>query len=205
MDRKAHWDNIYNTRELKELSWYEPNPETSLYFLEEYKLPKSAGIIDLGGGDSFFVDHLLHLGYHKLTVVDLSAAALERAKTRLGPKAAPVNWITADIADFTPSREFDFWHDRAAFHFLTKEEEIENYLNTASRFVKKGGILVLGTFSQNGPKKCSGLEIRQYSPSSLTSLLEQHDFRRLECFNVDHATPFGTTQNFTFCSFRNRR
>lgn len=205
MDRKEHWDSIYQSKALHEVSWYQPIPRTSLYFVEEYSLPRSARIIDIGGGDSFLVDHLLDLGYSDLTVVDLSEAALSRASKRLGDRANLVKWITADIADFEPPLKYDFWHDRAAFHFLTKDEDIENYLYTASRFVKKDGILVLGTFSPNGPKKCSGLEITQYAPSALTSLLEQHDFQRLECFNVDHDTPFGTTQNFTFCSFRNRR
>ena len=126
-NRKNHWENIYTTKSLEEVSWYEPTPATSLSFVKQFNIPTSAKIIDIGGGDSLFVDYLLDLGYQDITVLDISAAALERAKKRLGENAHKVKWIVADAANFTPTEKYDFWHDRAAFHFLTQEKEILNY------------------------------------------------------------------------------
>lgn len=119
-NRKKHWENIYQTKELNEVSWFQPTPETSLSFFKEFKVPLNAKIIDIGGGDSFLVDHLLELGYTDITVLDISSAAIERAKKRLGDKAQRVEWMVADAATFQPTEQYDFWHDRAAFHFLTK-------------------------------------------------------------------------------------
>jgi ubiquinone/menaquinone biosynthesis C-methylase UbiE len=123
-DRKKHWENIYQTKELKNVSWFEPTPETSLAFFKQFNVPKNAKIIDVGGGDSFLVDNLLNQGYTDITILDISEAALNRAKERLGLKAANVKWIVADAASFEPTEKYDFWHDRAAFHFLTEEKEI---------------------------------------------------------------------------------
>ncbi len=202
-DRKKHWKTIYQTKELKEVSWYQPIPETSLYFFRELQLPTTAKVIDVGGGDSFLVDHLLDLGYSDITVLDISALAIERAKQRLGERAKNVTWIVADAAAFTPSEKYDIWHDRAAFHFLTEEADISNYLQTARQYIRAQGVLVIGTFSEQGPKKCSGIAIRQYSETSLPERLKG-DFEKIECKTVDHNTPFGTVQNFLFCSFRKR-
>ncbi|MDE3142984.1 MAG: class I SAM-dependent methyltransferase [Bacteroidota bacterium] len=201
--RKQHWENIYQTKELSEVSWYQPTPITSLEFLQQLNIPTNAKIIDIGGGDSFFADHLLALGYSDISVLDISEAALEKAKKRLGNNAAKIKWIVADAAHFKPTEQYDFWHDRAAFHFLTQEEEIKNYIHTISKAVKRNGIVVIGTFSENGPKKCSGIEIKQYNETSLTNLLKD-DFEKINCINVDHKTPFDTVQNFIFCSFRKR-
>lgn len=200
-DRKKHWENIYHTKALHEVSWFEPKPETSLHFLKEYKVEKTAKIIDIGGGDSFLVDHLLELGYQDISVLDISAAAIERAKLRLGDKADAVKWIVADAANFQPTEKYDFWHDRAAFHFLTDETEINRYLETAQKSIQAKGVLVLGTFSEEGPKKCSGIEIKQYSENSMTSRLQAF-FEKIKCITIDHKTPFDTLQNFVFCSFR---
>ena len=200
-ERKSHWENIYQTKDLKDVSWYQPTPKTSLEFLKEFNIPTSAKIIDVGGGDSFLVDHLLDLGYNNISVVDISASALERAQLRLGEKAQKVKWIVADISTFQPAEKYDFWHDRAAFHFLTKEEEISDYIETVQNNIKENGILIIGTFSENGPKKCSGLTIKQYSKSSLTNRFAQY-FEKINCKYVDHTTPFDTIQNFVFCSFR---
>lgn len=200
-DRKKHWENIYSTKPLNEVSWFQPTPETSLKFFDEFSVPLDAKIIDVGGGDSFLVDHLLAKGYSDLTVLDISEKAIERAKTRLGEKAQKVKWMVADAAQFKPQEKYDFWHDRAAFHFLTNEEEIRNYIETIKSFINKNGVLVVGTFSEEGPKKCSGIEIKQYSEKSLSSLLEKY-FEKIRCFTIDHLTPFNTIQNFLFCSFR---
>lgn len=198
---KKHWENIYQTKELKDLSWFQRKPETSLNFFQKLNAPKSAKIIDIGGGDSFLVDHLLELGYQDITVLDISATAIDRAKNRLGEKAKLIKWIVSDISTFTPSEKYDFWHDRAAFHFLTDEQEISNYVQMAQRCINPEGILVIGTFSEQGPKKCSGIEIRHYSESSMTKRFSKY-FEKIKCLTVDHQTPFDTIQNFVFCSFR---
>ncbi len=201
IQRKEHWEKIYQTKQPDEVSWYQPTPETSLQFFREFKVPLHARIIDIGGGDSLLVDHLLELGYQDITVLDISEAALEKARKRLGAKAEQVKWIVADAATFIPTEKYDFWHDRAAFHFLTDEQEIESYLHTAQQHLTENGIMIIGTFSEQGPKKCSGIEIKQYSEQSMTEKLRQY-FEKIKCITIDHQTPFGTLQNFVFCSFR---
>ena len=200
-DRKKHWDKIYQTTDLKDVSWFQPTPETSLDFFKQFKVSPTAKVIDIGGGDSLLVDHLLDLGYQDISVLDISAAAIDKAKKRLGDKAKNVKWIVADVTTFKPIEKYDFWHDRAAFHFLTKEQEISNYLQTAQENISPNGILVIATFSEQGPKKCSGIEIKQYSETSMTHLLKMF-FEKIKCITVDHKTPFDTIQNFVFCSFR---
>ncbi|TXB60105.1 class I SAM-dependent methyltransferase [Phaeodactylibacter luteus] len=200
-DRKNHWESIYQTKQLNEVSWYEPTPETSLDFLKQFDVPKSAKIIDIGGGDSFLVDHLLDKGFQDITVLDISEAAIARAKKRLGDRAESVKWIVADASKFQPVEQYDFWHDRAAFHFLTDEKEVSNYLQTAQKSIKPSGVLVIGTFSEQGPKKCSGIEIKQYSEKTMTERLKNF-FEKIQCITIDHKTPFDTIQNFVFCSFK---
>jgi 2-polyprenyl-3-methyl-5-hydroxy-6-metoxy-1,4-benzoquinol methylase len=200
-DKKAHWEKIYQTKSLQEVSWFQPKPETSLNFFNEFKIAKDAKIIDIGGGDSLLVDHLLDLGYTDITVLDISEAALTKAKTRLGNKAGLVKWIEADAATFVSNVQYDFWHDRAAFHFLTSAQEIEHYLQTVQHSISPNGILVMGTFSEQGPEKCSGIQIKQYSEKSMSDLLTDF-FEKIKCITVDHRTPFETIQQFIFCSFR---
>lgn len=200
-DRKKHWENIYQTKELKDVSWFQPTPETSMDFFKQFNVPTTAKVIDIGGGDSFLVDHLLDKGYQNITVLDISAAAIDKAKLRLGDKAKNVTWIVADAATFKPTEKYDFWHDRAAFHFLTDEHEISNYLETAQQSINPTGVMVIGTFSEQGPKKCSGIEIKQYSETTMTDRLKTF-FEKIKCITVDHKTPFDTIQNFVFCSFR---
>lgn len=200
-DRKKHWENIYSTKELETCSWFQPSPATSLEFIEQSGITKSSKIIDIGGGDSFLTDRLLEKGYTDITVLDISEAALERAKQRLGNKANQVKWVVGDAASFVPSETYDLWHDRAAFHFLTDQRDVTNYALIAKHALNNQGILVIGTFSENGPKKCSGIDIKQYSAEGLSNVFK-NGFKRLKCLNVDHPTPFNTTQNFTFCSFQ---
>lgn len=200
-DRKNHWENIYQTKSLHEVSWYQPTPQTSLDLIAECRLSKDAKIIDIGGGDSFLADHLLDLGYSNLSILDVSEAALDRAKNRLGERSDMVQWIVADASDFVPQQSYDLWHDRAAFHFLTQEEDIDNYLKALSQGLKSGGILILGTFSEKGPKKCSGIDIRQYSAQEMRHLLKER-FETIRTLNIDHPTPFDTLQNFTFGTFK---
>lgn len=200
-NRKAHWENIYETKPLTTVSWYQPKPETSLQFTQELSIPKNAKIIDVGGGDSFFVDHLLALGYEDITVLDISSAAIERAKKRLDNDAAKVTWIVADITSFTPTEEYTFWHDRAAFHFLTDPQDIQTYIQTAHKALAIHGDMVIGTFSDQGPLKCSGIEIKQYTEAALTATFQPY-FQKTKGFTTDHQTPFDTLQNFTFCGFK---
>lgn len=200
-NRKSHWENIYQTKLLNEVSWFQPKPDTSLNFIHEFNMSKSAKIIDVGGGDSFLVDHLLDLGFENLTVLDISEAAIERAKERLGSKSDKVKWIVSDVLNFVPEEKYDFWHDRAAFHFLTDEQDVQLYLQTAQQSIDSSGVLVIGTFSEQGPTKCSGIPIKQYSEVMLTELFETY-FEKVGCLIVDHNTPFDTVQNFVFCSFR---
>jgi len=200
-NRKNHWENIYSTKKLNEVGWYQPTPETSLNFIKELKLPKTASIIDIGGGDSFLADNLLEIGYQNISVLDISKKAIERAKLRLGKKGENVKWIEAEITEFNPTETYDLWHDRAAFHFLTDENEIENYILSAQKGVSDSGNLIIGTFSTEGPKKCSGIEIRQYSESTLLNRFTS-SFEKIKCLIIDHETPFNTTQNFIFCSLR---
>lgn len=200
-DRKQHWENIYQTKQLEEVSWYQSKPETSLNFIRQFELPLTARIIDVGGGDSLLVDYLLDMGYRDVTVLDISAEALERAKQRLGERARMVKWIEADVASFRPDEQYDFWHDRATFHFLTDEPDIESYVNTVRNYVKPEGNVVIGTFSENGPEKCSGIWIRKYSEEQMVERFNKY-FEKVKCIHADHVTPSGKVQNFIFCSFR---
>jgi len=200
---QQHWDKLYKTKAEDEVSWFQPYPKTSIEFLELFQLPLSAKIIDIGGGDSHFVDVLLDKGYQNIWVLDISTTAIEKAKKRLGERASKVHWLVSDVTDFVAPVQFDFWHDRAAFHFLTTEDNIYKYISIAEDTIKQNGYLILGTFSENGPKKCSGLEIKQYSETSLSARFEVA-FDRIKCIEEDHKTPFNTIQNFLFCSFRKK-
>lgn len=198
-NRQTHWETVYETKEPNQVSWTQEIPKTSLDFINDFNLPKNARIIDVGGGDSKLVDFLIEEGFTDITVLDISAKALEKAKMRLGKKAESVTWIVSDITEFEPTTKFDLWHDRAAFHFLTSEAEKKKYFELVEKSVE--GYLIIGTFSENGPKKCSGLDIQQYSEKSLGSMFE-NGFQKLRCVTQDHQTPFETVQNFLFCSFK---
>lgn len=200
-DRKTHWETVYTTKKPNEVSWTQEVPQTSLNFIDSFNLPKNAKLIDIGGGDSKLVDFLLDRGYEDVTVLDISEAALNRAKMRLGDKANLVTWIVSDITEFQPQKTYDIWHDRATFHFLTTQEQITKYLSIIKSCVS--GFLTIGTFSESGPQKCSGLEIKQYNEQELQYLLSTN-FDMLRCITEDHVTPFNTVQNFLFCSFKRK-
>ena len=197
--RKKHWETVYETKRPDQVSWTQSIPKTSLDFIHSFGLTKTSKIIDIGGGDSKLVDYLLNEGFENITVLDISAKALDRSKQRLGDRAHKINWIVSDITEFQPPETYDLWHDRATFHFLTTTDQVAKYLDIARNVVT--GYLTIGTFSNNGPKTCSGLDIRQYSEQELTTEL-QNGFDKLRCITEDHTTPFGTTQNFLFCSFK---
>ena len=199
--RKEHWEKIYSTKQPHEVSWTQEKPKTSLDFIHSFNLPKQASIIDIGAGDSKFVDKLLEAGFEDITVLDISEHALQRAKKRLGDKASQVNWIVSDVTEFKTKKIFDVWHDRATFHFLTISGQIEKYLEIARTNIRDNGFLIIGTFSENGPTKCSGFDIKRYSEESLREQLKK-GFEKIKCVTEDHRTPFNTLQNFLFCSFR---
>lgn len=182
-----------------EVSWTEEKPETSLDFIQSFSVDKTAKIIDIGGGESKLVDFLLEEGYENITVLDISQNALNRAKKRLGKNAEKVTWIVSDITDFNPEESYDVWHDRAVFHFLTEEKDIKIYQKLVEKAVNH--FMVIGTFSTNGPLKCSGLEIKQNDETSLIFTFEKN-FEKINCLTTDHKTPFETIQNFIFCSFK---
>ena len=194
-----YWDKIYSGRESNGLSWTQEVPKTSLDFIRSFGLAKTAKIIDIGGGDSRLADYLLDEGFENITVLDISAKALDKAKKRLGDKAQKINWVVSDITEFEPDSTFDVWHDRATFHFLTTSDQIVKYIDTARKSVN--GYLTIGTFSDHGPERCSGLSIKQYSEEALTAELK-NGFDKIRCITEDHRTPFDTTQNFLFCSFK---
>ena len=196
---KKHWDNIYANKGMKEVSWFQEVPQTSLDLIASLRLKKDASIIDIGGGDGFLVDHLLKLGYINITVLDISKNAIKRAKERLGKDSNKVKWIVSDITEFEPIDKYDFWHDRAVFHFLTKEIDKYNYKKLVDYAIS--GYMLLATFSDDGPNKCSGLEICKYSELDLKSQFKG-SFTVIDSFKKDHFTPFTTTQNFTISLFK---
>lgn len=198
--KKQHWEHIYNSKESNTTSWFQENPETSLKFIEEAELSKTSKIIDVGGGDSRLVDHLLEKDYKDISVLDIAAPSIQKAVQRLGKKAEEVKWIISDVTSFEPTEVYDLWHDRAAFHFLTKADEIEKYIQVARKSLRERGNLIVGTFSEEGPAKCSGVEIKQYNEGSLTECFSNF-FKKEKCITVDHETPDGKVQNFLFCRF----
>lgn len=200
-NRQKHWETIYQTKPLNQVSWYQPVPETSIAFIDKLNLDKNAKIIDVGGGDSFFVDYLLAQGFQNITVLDISQAAIDRAQLRLGQQSHKVKWKVIDVLEFHSTEKYDVWHDRAAFHFLTDEQEISQYIDIVREHIAPLGVLLIGTFSEQGPQKCSGIEIKQYSEKSMSNRFHPF-FDCITCHLVDHKTPFDTLQNFVFCSFR---
>ena len=202
MEVRTHWENVYETKAVTEVSWFQEHAETSFRLIERAGVAKTGQIIDVGGGASTLVDDLLNAGYRNVTVLDISAQALHAAQGRLGPQAAAVTWIAADItAAHLPRRHYDVWHDRAVFHFLTEEENRRKYVEAVQRSVKPGGHVIVATFGPNGPLQCSGLPVRRYDPDGL------HDefgdaFQLVEHMSEEHHTPFGTVQQFIYCYCR---
>ena len=197
--KKEHWENIYSTKGMQEVSWFQQVPETSLALIQKVAPAKDAAIIDVGGGDGFLADNLLELGYTNITVLDISENAINRAKARIGKLAEKVKWIVSDITKFVPEQQYAVWHDRAVFHFLTKEKDINSYKELVSSAVS--AYFVIATFSNEGPNKCSGLEICKYSELDLKKQFEEA-FSVVDSFKENHSTPFETIQNFTFSVFQ---
>ena len=200
-EKEKHWEIIYETKKLDGVSWFQKKPLISLSLIESSGINKSAEIIDIGCGKSFLVDNLLEKEYSKISLLDISNNALKEVEERTNNYKNSGKFYNLDILDFKPNRSFDLWHDRAVFHFLTKKEEINKYVNICEENINKEGTLIIGTFSENGPLKCSGLGISRYSVKNLQSLL-CNSFELVEHLNTDHITPFETIQNFNFCKFK---
>lgn len=204
LDRQSHWENIYQTKSLETLGWYQPKPETSLSLIGELKLNSSDAIIDIGGGDSLLADHLLATGHTDLTILDISAAAIERAKARIGANwHEKINWVVSDITTFQSKTTYKLWHDRATFHFLTEKDDQIRYKEIVSSTVRDQGYFIIGTFSEKGPKKCSGIPIKQYSVEQL-QLFFKDSFNMIKGFNSEHYTPNKIMQHYTFCVFQKK-
>jgi ubiquinone/menaquinone biosynthesis C-methylase UbiE len=201
--KKAHWENVFTNKNANEVSWTQSYPTISMQFIKEINLPKNAKIIEIGGGESFFVDALIEEGFTNITVLDISAKALEKAKIRLKDIANKITWIVADITEFETESKFDFWHDRAVFHFLTEIKDVEKYIKIVANAVEENGHFLLGTFSPKGPFKCSGLEIVQYDESEMKELF-QEDFEMIKSYQEEHITPMNRTQSFQFGGFKKK-
>jgi len=199
---KKHWENIFSTKNFNEVSWYQENPKTSVDLILSVNLDKDAKIIDVGAGDSKLADSLLNLGFRNISVLDVSSKALERVKKRLGNKADSIKWIVSDIREFETNDQYDLWHDRAVLHFLTADKDIDKYVNNVRRFLKYKGYLIVSTFSLNGPKRCSGLDIKQYSETSIKKLF--YYFDHIKSFEEKHLTPWGDSQIFIYSVFRKK-
>ena len=202
MDRKAHWERVYTTRQPTEVSWYQSEPTRSLELFHEANAGPETAVVDIGGGDSTFVDAVVAERLGRVTVLDISGAALDRARARLGARADEVTCVEADVTQAAlPARAFDVWHDRAVFHFLTRPDDRRRYAIAAAAALRPGGRLLIATFAPDGPTRCSGLEVARYGADDLAR--ELGDAFTLErSFAYVHHTPGGVEQQFTVAVFR---
>jgi ubiquinone/menaquinone biosynthesis C-methylase UbiE len=201
LKRENHWQKIYDTKSDNEVSWYQDKPVSSLELIESLDLSKNSKIINVGAGNSNLTAELQKRNFNNLSVLDISANALKRSRDKLKENGDEVDWIATDILDFEPELKYDLWHDRATFHFLINDEDVQKYINILSSAVGKDGYFVLATFSESGPPKCSGLEIQQYSKDKLEILFGKY-FKIIKSFDQVHQTPFGTEQNFIYNLFQ---
>ena len=199
---KEYWESIYQTKEPNEVSWYQEKPETSLNLISETGIEKNAKIIDVGAGASKLADNLLALGFRNITALDVSSNALNESKKRLGDRTNNVKWIVSDLMEFETNDRYGLWHDRAVLHFLTEEEDIKRYIELVRTYLKPKGYVIVSTFSVNGPKRCSGLDVRQYSEDSMKTLFT--GFEHIKSFEEEHLTPWGSSQIFIWGVFRKR-
>lgn len=199
--RREHWDRAHTDKTDAELSWYQEHPRRSLELIERARVKRDGAIIDVGGGSSRLVDHLLEFGYRDVTVLDVSARALELTRQRMARSSpAPVKWIHADVTEWMPEFSYDLWHDRAVFHFLTEAGDRDAYVERMRMGLNPGGHVIIATFDLDGPERCSGLPVVRYSPEALASELGD-EFRRIESAREEHLTPGGVLQRFQFSRF----
>ena len=200
-NKAAHWENVFATKAVNDVSWFQEKPESSIQLIQSCKVAKDAKIIDVGGGDSYLIDNLIALGYTNLTLLDISENAIEKAKNRLAEHSDKVTFVVSNSLDFCNNDAFSIWHDRASFHFLTDENEVQKYKSNVLESLKSNGNLILATFSEEGPEKCSGLEITQYSVEKLEAIFGE-EFELENCFTEEHTTPFDAVQDFIFCNYK---
>lgn len=200
-ERRAHWQRVYGLNAPGQVSWFQHRPQVSLELIDATGLAKDASILDVGGGASTLVDHLLEVGYSSLEVLDVSAEALRHAQTRLGSGAKHVRWITADITRWAPERPVALWHDRAVLHFLTARADQDAYFDRLRSTLKPCGWAIIAGFAPGGPLKCSGLDIVQHDAESLAQLLS-YEFRLIEARDEVHRTPWGAEQAFRYHLYR---
>jgi ubiquinone/menaquinone biosynthesis C-methylase UbiE len=204
MNCKEHWEEIYRNKGPLNVSWYQQKPVLSLELIKNSGVEKDAGIIDIGGGASVLVDFLLEHGYSRLAVLDWSSAALEHARTRLGERAKEVQWFEADVRSFQPQNLFGLWHDRAVFHFLTEKSDRQAYIETLRKTLKPSGSVIIATFSLDGPRKCSGLDVVRYDEQAITAELGK-EFELQEVRREIHLTPWQSEQSFIYFRFKRCR
>jgi SAM-dependent methyltransferase len=200
MDRREHWEQVWTSKAETETSWHQPEPRLSLDLIARYG-GRGGGVLDVGGGSSRVVDGLLAMGASRVGVLDVSAAALEGARRRLGPRAEGVEWIVADVAHYEPEHVWDIWHDRAVFHFLTDPEDRQGYVRAARQALAPGGHVVVATFAPHGPTRCSGLEVVRYAAPALTEAFGE-GFDLVDSAEEVHHTPWGTEQPFVYAVLR---
>ena len=200
-DRKTHWEHIYQTRPSDEVSWFQPTPALSLELIEQCNLTPKDSIVDVGGGASKLVDHLIKAGYQSITVLDIARAALEVARSRLGEAANRVDWLEADATDFQLAHQVHLWHDRAVFHFLIQANDRHAYIANVKKTLLPGGHLIIAAFAPEGPKKCSNLDIVQYDSRKISVELG-HAFELQQTRQETHKTPAGADQQFNYFLFR---
>ncbi len=198
MDRHAHWQEVYRTKAESEVSWYQEHPDSSLELIARAGAGQAAPIIDVGGGASRLADHLLDLGFTRLTVLDIAETALAKARSRLGERAGLISWVAADVTRWTPTARFDLWHDRAVFHFLLDAGDRRAYADTLAAALGAGAQAIIGTFATDGPERCSGLPVRRYEAAALAAEFAPR-FRLLDTLDEEHRTPGGKIQKFQFC------
>lgn len=204
MDRKQHWEEVYRQKAEDAVSWFQVHPDFSLALIEAAGIAASDPVIDVGGGASRLVDHLLEAGYTDLTVLDISEAALERAGARLGKAALKVRWLVADVTSWKPERQYRLWHDRAVFHFLTDPADRAAYRRVLDGALAPGGTAVVASFALEGPERCSGLPVQRYSPESLAAELGA-GYKLKQSRSEDHVTPLRRIQRFQYSLFERRR
>jgi trans-aconitate methyltransferase len=200
-ERQNLWDQVYQNKESTAVSWYQEYPDQSMRLIEQAVSSPDEAIIDVGGGASVLVDSLLQKGYHQLAVLDISATALKCAQQRLCERAQMVEWLVADVTAFEPPHRFSLWHDRAVFHFLTAEADRKNYLAVLRKALEPNSHLVLATFAEDGPEKCSGLAVERYSVEKMVQTLGK-EFVLLDHQSEIHTTPAGGEQKFNYFLFR---
>jgi hypothetical protein len=200
---RAHWDGVYGASRADEVSWFQSEPELSLKLIHRTGIRKNAAIVDVGGGASTLVDHLLHEGYRDLTVLDIARAALEQAQARLGADADSVTWTVSDVTAWRPKRQFELWHDRAVLHFLTLADEQRAYADALRSALAHGGWAIIGGFAPNGPLICSGLAVVRHDAASLAGLLGE-SFELMETHGEIHVTPRGREQAFRYHVFERK-